>query len=81
MKCLLCNVNYLSEDELRNHYIWQHLINENDVYLNDLFKADTVYKGCDICQIEFENSRSKKNHMFLFHYGQMGVTEETDNCP
>ena len=81
MKCLLCNVNFLSEDELKNHYIWYHLINENDIYLNDLFKPDSIYKGCDICQIEFENSRAKKNHMFLFHYGQMGGNRGNGQLP
>ena len=81
MKCLLCNVNFLSEDELRNHYIWQHLIDENDVYLNDLFRPDSFCEGCDICQTEFENSRSKKNHMFLFHYGQMGSNRENRQLP
>ena len=81
MKCLLCNVNFSSEDELRNHYIWKHLINGNDVYLNDLFKPDGIYTRCDICQIEFENSRSKKNHMLLFHYGQIGGNRGNDQLP
>ena len=81
MKCLLCNVNFLSEDELRSHYIWQHLINGNDVYLTDLFKPDSIYKGCDICQIESEKSRSKKNHMLLFHNGQMGGKRGNGQLP
>ena len=81
MKCLLCNANFLSEDELKNHYIWYHLINENDVYLSDLFKPDNIYKGCDICQIELENSRNKKKHMFLFWYGQMGGNRENGQLP
>ena len=79
MKCLLCNTNLLSEDELKNNYIWYHLINKKDVYLNDLFKPDNIYKRCDICQIEFENSRSKKPHV-SFHYEKWEVTEKTDNC-
>ena len=59
----------------------EHLINENDVSLNDLFNPDTVYKGCDICQLEFEKSRSKKTHMFLFHYGQMGGIRGNGQLP
>ena len=81
MKCLLCNINFLSEVELKNHYIWQHQINENDVYLNDLFKPDSIYRSCDICQTEFANSRAKKNHMFLFHYGQMGGNRGNGQLP
>ena len=80
MKCLLCNTNLLSEDELKNNYIWYHLINKKDVHLNDLFKPDNIYKGCDICQIEFENSRSKKTTCFFFTMDKWEVTEETDNC-
>ena len=81
MKCLLSNVNFLSEVELKNHYIWQHQINENDVYINDLFKPDSIYRSCDICQIEFENSRAKNNHMFLFYYGQMGGNRGNGQLP
>lgn len=73
MKCLLCNATFLSEVDLKNHYFRKHSINENNIYLNDLFRPDTIYKGCDICDMDFENSRSKKNNMLLFHYGQTGV--------
>ena len=81
MRCLLCNVNFLNEDQLKNHYIWYHQINENDVYLNDLFKPGTIYRACNICQIEFDNSRIKKNNMFLFHYGQMGGNRGNGQLP
>ena len=60
MKCLLCDTNFLSEDVLQNHYIWQHLVNENDVYFNNLFKPDTDNRGCDICQIDFEKFKNEK---------------------
>lgn len=73
MKCLLCNATFLSEVDLKNRYFRKHSINENNIYLNDLFRPDTIYKGCDICDMDFENSRSKKNNMLLFHYGQTGV--------
>ena len=62
MKCLLCNVNFLTEYVLRNHHIRQHLINENDVYLNDLCQPDSAHNSCEICQIEFENVRGKKKN-------------------
>ena len=78
---MLCNVNFLSEVDLKNHYIWQHSINENNIYLNDIFKPDTIRKGYDICQIDFENSRSQKNHIFLFHYGQLGGNRGNGQLP
>ena len=41
MKYLLCNVKKLN---LKNHYIWFHSVNENDVYFIDLFKPDNTDK-------------------------------------
>ena len=81
MKCLFCNLNFLIEDVLRNHYIWQHFVSENDVYFKDLFKPDTHYKGCNICKIDFENSRIRKNRMFLFHYNQMSGNRGNGQLP
>ena len=72
MKCLLCNLNFLTDETLKNHYIWQHLVNEDNCYFKDLFKPDINHRGCDICKIDFKNSRTRKNHMFLLHYNQMG---------
>lgn len=80
MKCLLCDANFFSQVDLKNHYIWKHSINENNIYLNDLFRHDTIYKGCDICEIDFENSRSKKNKTcFFFILDKQEVTEEMDS--
>ena len=70
MKRLLCNANFLSEVELKNYYIWLHSVNENDTNINDLFKPDSANKSCNICEMYFENSGRKKNHMFLFHHRQ-----------
>ena len=41
MKCLLCNLNFLSDEALKTHYIWQHPVNEGDYYFKDLFAPDT----------------------------------------
>ena len=45
MKCLLCNVNLVNDESLKNHYIWQHLVNEEDCYFKDLFTHDTNNKN------------------------------------
>ena len=58
-----------------------HLINENEVDFKGLFKPDTIYRGCDFCHVEFENARSKNNHMFLFHHGQMGGNSGNGQLP
>ena len=81
MKCLLCNLNFLSDETLKNHYIWQHLVNEDNCYFKDLFTPDVNLRGCDICKILFKNSRTRKNHMFLLHYNQMGGNRRNQQLP
>ena len=81
MKCLLCNLNFLSDETLKNHYIWQHLVNEDDCCFKDLFTPDTNTKSCDICRIHFKNSRTRKNHMFLLHYNQVGGNRRNQQLP
>ena len=66
MKCLLCNLSFSIGDNLRNHYIWQHLVNENDVYSKDLFTPDTNYKGYDVCMVDFNKLKEQeKPHVFI----------------
>ena len=81
MKCLLCNLNFLSDETLKNHYIWQHLVNEDNFYFKDLFAPDVNLRGCDICKIFFKNSRTRKNNMFLLHYNQMGGNRRNQQLP
>ena len=71
MHCLLCTINVLCEDVLNNH----------NVYFNDLFKPDTNYRKCDICQNDFGSLRIRKNHMFLFYYGQTGSKRGKSQLP
>ena len=47
-----------------------HFINNEDIYFKDLFLPDTIDKTCRICNVIFKSPRSKKEHMFLFHYGK-----------
>ena len=47
-----------------------HFINDEDIYFKDLFLPDTIDKTCRICNVIFKSPRSKKEHMFLFHYGK-----------
>ena len=81
MKCLLCESDFLREEVLKNHYIYTHKVNKADAYFNGLFMPDTIHKGCEICHIKFQKSRSKKNHMFPFHYEQMGGSRQNFQRP
>ena len=72
MKCLLCSIQFLSESMLKRHYINHHCRNEDDVHYKNLFEPDTLDKTCRICRTVFDSLRTKKKHMFLFHYLQTG---------
>ena len=61
---------------LKNHYIYYHSINKNDAHFKDLFQPNTINRKCDFCHIESQKERSKKIHMFLFRYGQMGGSKD-----
>ena len=45
----------MSDETLRSHYTWQHLVNENNSYFQDLFAPDTNLKRCDVCLMDFKN--------------------------
>ena len=70
MKCLLCSLYFIREQVLKKHYVDYHFINDEDIYFKDLFFPDTINKTCRICNVIFKSPRSKKKHMFLFHYGK-----------
>ena len=63
MKCLLCNLNFLSDEALKTHYIWQHPVNEGDYYFKDLFAPDTNIKSCNNLRTRFQKFKDeKKSH-------------------
>ena len=81
MKYLLCNLNFLSDETLKNHCIWQHLVSEDNCCFKDLFTLDTNTKNCDICGIHFKSAKTRKNRMFLLHYNQMGGKRRNQQLP
>ena len=58
----------MKENVLIKHFINYHAVNEDDVFLKNLFKPDTLEKKCKICRVNFDTARMAKKHMFLFHY-------------
>lgn len=58
----------MKENVLKKHFINYHAVNEDDVFLKNLFKPDTLEKKCKICRVNFDTARMAKKHMFLFHY-------------
>ena len=70
LKFIFCCRNEIRESVLKRHYIDYHFINDQDIFFKDLFTPDTIDKMCQFCNETFKSSRSKKKHMFLFHYGK-----------
>ena len=70
MHCLLCSIVCKTDTVLKKHYIEQHSVKPEDPYFKDLFLPDTIEKTCQNCRVTFKSCRTKKVHMFLFHYDE-----------
>ena len=70
MKCLLCSSTFQNQEDLLNHYISYHNVDENNWFFQKLFqiKNKSVLKQCVRCK-EFVTTEKHKNiHNFLRHY-------------
>ena len=70
MQCLLCNQKLTNIQNLKEHYIKLHDVNENNVFFKKLIgqkKKNVLYRrNCNYCnEFVFVN---KANHDFLKHY-------------
>ena len=77
MKCLLCEYN-ANVNELKNHYIRYHNVDENNLFFKKLIdQKNNVIHGrkCKYCK---EFVLSKVNHDFLRHYDQ-GLSIDFDS--
>ena len=81
MKCLICSLSFITDETLRSHYIWQHSVNENHQFFEDLFLPDNNLRRCEKCMMEFKNLRVRKNHMFLLHCNQSGGSRINQQLP
>ena len=79
MNCLLCQYENNQKEELREHYIKYHNVDENNLFFKKLIdqKNNTIYrKLCKYCgKFVFSN---KVNHDFLKHYGK-GLSIDFDS--
>ena len=65
-------------------YEWWNIkkpLNEDTAFFKDLFTPDTNFKGCDICMMDSNYPRARKNHMFLLHYNQTGGNRRNQQLP
>ena len=87
MKCVLCNYQNNQVNNLKEHYLKDHNVDENNVFFKKLInqKRNNIYhKNCNYCnEFVFLN---KSQHDFLKHYGR-GLTggdgddDNDDNLP
>ena len=84
MQCLFCNQKLTNKENLKDHYVKSHKVNENNVFLKKLIdqkKNNVMYKrNCNYCnEFVFVN---KAKHDFLKHYmiGAGGGDDDDDDA-
>ena len=83
MKCVLCNYQNNQLNDLKEHYLKDHNVNENNVFFKKLIneKRNIIHrKKCNYCN---EFVLNKAEHNFLKHYGRGtdGDDDDDDNLP
>ena len=70
MKCLLCSSTFQNQEDLLNHYISYHNVDENNWFFQKLFqiKNKSILKQCVRCKEFLTTEKHKNIHNFLRHY-------------
>ena len=70
MKCLLCSSKFENQNDLLNHYITYHNIQENNCFFKRLFqiKDKAILRQCIRCDEFLTTDKHKAVHNFLKHY-------------
>ena len=70
MECLLCSSNFKNQEDLLNHYISYHNVDENNCFFQKLFqiKNKSLLKHCVRCNEFLTTEKQKSIHNFLKHY-------------
>ena len=78
MKCVLCQYDINQLNDLKEHYIKKHNVDENNVFFKKLINQNEnvlQWKKCNYCD---EFVLNKANHDFLKHYGR-GFADDGDD--
>ena len=73
MKCLLCSSNFNTGEDLVQHYITYHKVDENNKFFQKLFqpqKHHSIFRKCLRCGDFLTKTSYKVKHDFLKHYEQ-----------
>ena len=79
MKCVLCNYQNNQLNDLKEHYLKDHNVNENNVFFKKLIneKRNIIHrKKCNYCN---EFVLNKAEHNFLKHYGRGTDGDDDDD--
>ena len=71
MKCLLCSSTFQNQENLLNHYISYHNVDENNCFFQKLFQIKnnkSILKQCVRCSEFLTTEKHKSIHNFLKHY-------------
>ena len=70
MKCLLCSSKFENKNDLMNHYILYHNIDENNWFFQKLFqiKDKAILRQCIRCDKFLTTDKHKAVHNFPEHY-------------
>ena len=70
MKCLLCSSTFQNQEDLLNHYVSYHNVDENNWFFQKLFqiKNKSLLKQCVRCSEFLTTEKHKSIHNFLKHY-------------
>ena len=83
MKCLLCKFKAVNNEEIKNHYINFHNVDENNEFFKNLLVVENdvlVGERCFKCNEFLPTLKYKKYHNFLKHY-QDGKDIEFEEKP
>ena len=78
MKCVLCHYENNQVNDLKEHYLKNHNVDENNVFFKKLIDQNKNIihrKKCNYCN---EFVLNKANHDFLKHYGR-GLSNDADD--
>ena len=81
MKCLLCKFSTLNNEELKNHYINFHNVDENNSFFKKIMKNENdvlVGERCQKCNEFIPTLRYRNYHNFLNHYKDGKETQAED---
>ena len=71
MKCLLCSSTFQNQENLLNHYISYHNVDENNCFFQKLFQIKnnkSILKQCVRCSEFLTSQKHKSIHNFHKHY-------------